>query len=156
MRCDRRCEDNLFKNVDPEVKKSTRFIALVVLIGSLLMQAVFLVIGQWDVTVLWGNLLGAAASLLNFYLMALAVVKALGMEKENAVKHMRGSQGMRMVMLFGFCALGAAVDCFNLIAVVVPLIMPSIGAKIRGMLVRDDPNNPPHSLLDEDEEEGLD
>lgn len=132
--------------------KETRFIAAVVLIGSLLMQAVFLILSSWDYTVLLGNLLGAAAAVLNFFLMAMAVAKALGMAKEDAAKHMRGSQGLRMLMLFVICAIGAAAPCFNLIAVAVPLLMPSIGAKIRGMMVKDDPNNPPHALPEEEDE----
>ena len=46
----------MFKKVDPTVKTETRFIALVVLILMILMEAVFLIIGQWDITVLLGGL----------------------------------------------------------------------------------------------------
>lgn len=148
-------QKRLFKKVDAVVVKETRFIATVVLTGSLLMQAVFLILRQWDYTVLLGNLLGAAAALLNFFLMALAVVKSLGMAKEDATKHMRGSHSLRMLMLFGICAIGAAAPCFHLVAVLIPLVLPSIGAKIRGMMVKDDPNNPPRALPEEDEENEL-
>lgn len=145
----------MFKKVDAVVVKETRFIAAVVLIGSLLMQAVFLILSMWDYTVLLGNLVGAAAAILNFFLMALAVVKSLDMAKDDAAKHMRGSHGMRMLMLFCICAIGAAAPCFHTVAVLVPLVMPSIGAKIHGLMVKDDPNNPPHAIPYEEEEEEL-
>lgn len=147
---------NLFKNLDAEVMKSTRYIALVVLIGSLLMQAVFLIIGLWDMTVLWGNLLGASAALVNFFLMAVAVAGALSMSKEDAQKKVKASHGLRMVFLFVVCAIGAAAPCFNLIAVAVPLVMPSIGAKLHALFVKDDAPNPSaeRSELDELSDEG--
>ena len=121
----------MFKDVDETVKRETRYIALVVLIGSLLMQAVFLVINRWDYTVLLGNLLGAAAAVGNFFLMGLTVQKALGMEAKDASARMRSSQSLRMLMLVVICAIGAAAPCFNLYAVVIPLLFPSVGAKLR-------------------------
>ena len=42
----------MLKKVDPVVMKETRYIAITVLILSALMQAVFLIIGQWNYTVL--------------------------------------------------------------------------------------------------------
>ena len=70
--------NDLFGNVESAVKKETQFIALVVLICSVVMQAVYLVIGQWNYRVLLGNLLGAALATGNFFLMGLAIQKALG------------------------------------------------------------------------------
>lgn len=148
----------MFRNLDAEVVKTTRYITLVVLIGSLLMQAVFLIIGKWDYTVVLGNLLGAAAAIGNFFFMALAVAKALGQDKEDASKRVKASHGLRMVCLFIVCAIGAAAPCFNLIAVAAPLAMPSIGAKIYGLMVKDDPLPPKEErpnwdeLTDEEEE----
>ena len=46
--------------MDPAVKKETGYIAVWVVLLSLLMEAVFLVIRQWDLSVLSGNLGGAA------------------------------------------------------------------------------------------------
>ncbi|MCR5049026.1 MAG: hypothetical protein K6A37_08720, partial [Saccharofermentans sp.] len=61
------------KNIDPAIKNMTSYIALATLIMSALMEAVFLIIGRWDLPVLFGNLLGAGVGILNFFLMGLGL-----------------------------------------------------------------------------------
>ena len=107
----------MFKNVDKVVLKETRFIAIFVLLGSLLMQAVYLVLGQWDYTVLLGNLLGAAVAVGNFFLMGLTVQKCLEMSPDDAKKRMKLSQQGRLLMMLVICMIGAAVPFCNTIAV---------------------------------------
>lgn len=128
--------------VDPIVRKETVWIGTCVLIGSMLMQAVFLILRRWDMTVLLGNLLGAALAVGNFFLMALTVQKSLEMEPADAKKRMQFSHSMRMLMLVVGCAIGAAVPCFHLIAVLVPLLMPRIGVGIRGALIKKEEKQP--------------
>ena len=53
------------------------------------MQAVFLIIRMWDYTVILGNLLGAAVNVLNFFLMALTVQKAVEKEEKEAKQTMK-------------------------------------------------------------------
>ena len=48
------------KRIDQTVLTETGYIAVWEVIFSVLMQAVFLIAGIWDYTVLLGNLLGAA------------------------------------------------------------------------------------------------
>jgi len=126
--------ENLLNRIDPTIKRETAYIALCVLIMSMLMQSVFLIISAWDWTVLWGNLLGGFAAVLNFFLMGLTIQKALGKDKKDAASLMKASQSLRMVMLLAFAAVGALAPCFNLIAVVVPLVFPRIGIFFRPML----------------------
>lgn len=127
----------MFKNVDATVIRSTRYIAVVVLIGSLLMQAVFLVIGRWDYTVLLGNLLGAAAAIANFFIMALTVQRALDAgDKDHANKSTQLSRSMRMLMMLVVCVIGHLAPCFNLFAVAIPLAFPSIGALLSNRLMK--------------------
>ena len=134
---DRRCTGKLFKNVDATVRKSTRYIAVVVLVGSLLMQAVFLIIGKWDITVLLGNLLGAATAIANFFIMALTVQKALDAgDRDNASKRTQLSRSMRMLMMLVVCVIGHLAPCFNLFAVAIPLAFPSIGAMLSSVLMK--------------------
>ena len=66
--------------IDPVVWKETKYIALWSLVFSAVMQAVFLIIGMWDYTVLLGNLLGYAAIVLNYFGIGLTVQKALTKE----------------------------------------------------------------------------
>ena len=127
----------LFKKVDPTVKKETRFIAIVVLLLLVLMEAVFLVIGQWDVTVLLGGVYGAAVAVGNFFLMGLTVQKCLTLEPDEAKKRMKLSQQGRLLMLLVLCMIGAALPCFHTVAVLVPQFFPRIGVTIRGLTMKD-------------------
>ncbi len=127
----------MFKKVDAEVKKSTCYIALIVLIGSLLMQAVFILIGKWDYTVLLGNLLGAAVAIINFFIMAQTVSAALSQDdKDKANKKTQLSRSMRMLMMLVACVIGHLAPCFSLIAVAIPLVFPSAGAMLSSLLLK--------------------
>ena len=46
--------------LDPTVKKETAYAAIWVTALSFIMQAVFLLLGKWNPSVLLGNLIGAA------------------------------------------------------------------------------------------------
>ena len=126
----------MFKKVDPTVKTETRFIALVVLILLVLMEAVFLIIGQWDIAVLLGGLYGAAVAVGNFFLMGLTVQHCLTLEPDEAKKRMKLSQQGRLLMLLVLCMIGAALPCFNTIALLVPQFFPRIGVTVRGLTLK--------------------
>ncbi|MBR4434835.1 MAG: ATP synthase subunit I [Clostridia bacterium] len=112
---------------DPAVKKETLRIALGTLILSAVMQGVFLIIGKWDIRVLFGNILGAAAAVLNFFLMCLTVVKCVGIEKDRAAVKIRVSQSGRLLMLAAIAGVGALLPkYFNLIALILPLLFPTV------------------------------
>ena len=127
----------MFKKVDPTVKTETRFIALVVLILLILMEAVFLIIGKWDYTVLLGGLYGAAIAVGNFFLMGLTVQKCLTLEPDEAKKRMKLSQQGRLMLMLVLCMIGAALPCFNTVALLVPQFFPRIGVTIRGLTMKD-------------------
>jgi hypothetical protein len=117
--------------IDKVVLQETAYIAVWTLILSAVMQAVFLVISKWDYTVILGNLLGAAANLLNFFLMALTVQKALEKEEKEAKQAMKLSHSMRMLMLFVMALLGILLPCFNTIATVIPFFFTRIAIMFR-------------------------
>ena len=70
--------------IQPAVKQETQRIAAGTLILSAVMILVFIVIGEFDFTVIWGTLLGSAAAVGNFFLLGLSVQQAA--EKMNGVK----------------------------------------------------------------------
>lgn len=70
--------------VQSAVKRETGKIAVGVGLMSVLMLAVYLIIGQFSLAVLLGTLLGAAFAVFNFFLMALSVQQAA--EKMNGVR----------------------------------------------------------------------
>ena len=95
------------------------------------MNAVFLVIKKWDLTVLWGNLLSFASGVLNFFLLGVTVQKALNFEEKKAKNAMKLSQSLRLLMTFVIAVVGVVLKCFNTVAVLVPLIFPRIAIAMR-------------------------
>ena len=117
--------------VDKVVLKETKYIALWVIIFSLIMEAVFLIINKWDYTVLLGNLLSGAVGVLNFFLMGLGVQKAVMQEEKEAKQTMKVSNLMRMFLIFVTVVVGVTVSVFNNWAVIIPLFFPRIAILLR-------------------------
>lgn len=129
----------LFSQIDPTIKRDTKYITLVVVILTVLMESVFLIIGKWDVTVLLGGMLGAGMAILNFFMMGMSVQKAVAKDKKEASGVMKVSHSLRMVMLVVICAIAAMLPgVFNLVATMVPLLFPSVGARLHGKIVKTD------------------
>lgn len=123
--------------VDPVIKRDIAYIAMVVIILTVLMEAVFLIIGKWDATVLLGGLLGAFTAMLNFSLMAVGVQKSLAKEEKDAKAAMKVSHSMRMLMMVVICAIAALLpQVFHLVATVIPLVFPSLGARLHGFFIK--------------------
>ncbi len=121
------------KKLDTAVKKETKYISLWVLVLSALMQAVFLVIGKWDYTVLLGNALSGIAVVLNFFLMCLSIQNALEKDEKDAKSTMKLSQSYRFLFLIIVLVVGAAAPCFNIWAVVIPMLFPRIAIAFRSV-----------------------
>lgn len=115
--------------VDDTVRRETLYIVAWVLILSTVMEAVFLVVGFWDVKVLFGNLLSAFSAVANFFLMGISVQKAISKDEKDAAAVMRFSQAIRMLVMFVLTAVG--VVFFNPIASFVPLFFPRIAVAFR-------------------------
>ncbi len=118
--------------VDKTVLQETKFLGVWSLIFSMLMQAVFLVIGQWDYTVLLGNLWGVAITLLNFFLLGLTVQKAVTKEEKEAKNVMKLSHSLRNMMVFVLVVVGVVLPWFSIIPLIVALFFPRIAMVIRG------------------------
>ena len=116
---------------DKTVIKETKFIAIIVLLLSAIMQAVFLIIRRWDLSVLFGNLISAIVMVGNFFFMGITVQKALTKDEEDARKLMKSSQSLRNFGVFVGVCLG--VIFFNPISAVVPVVFPRIAIALRPM-----------------------
>ncbi|MBE6884281.1 MAG: ATP synthase subunit I [Ruminococcaceae bacterium] len=119
------------KKMDETVKRETLYIAVWVAILSAVMQAVFLIIGHWDYTVLLGNLLSGGAAVANFLLMGITVQSAVAKEEKEAKNTMKMSQSLRTLLLFAVVVLGVLLDCFNIWASIIPLFFPRIAVMFR-------------------------
>ena len=122
------------KQIDAVVIKETKYIGLCTLLLSLLMQAVFLIIGKWDYTVLLGNLLSGAAAVFNFFLLGLTVQKAVKKEAAEAKTFVKLSQLYRFLFLVAVVVVGVVLPCFHSLSVVIPVFFPRFAIAIRPLL----------------------
>ena len=129
------------QKIDKIVWKETKYIALWTLIFSAILQAVFLVIGRWDYTVLLGNLLSGTAVVLNFFAMAYTVQQAVEKDVNDAKATLQLSKTGRMLALFAVVLVGVLLECFHLWAVIIPLIFPRIAIAIRPLLDKNTEGN---------------
>lgn len=147
--------------ISPVVKQETIKIAAGVLVLTVLMIAVFLIIGKFDYTVLLGALLGSAAAIGNFFLMAMAVAKQadsmpplppqpeeenddagdadrqpapLSPEARRAGKRMQLSFALRMLLLGGIAILAVSLPIFHSYAALIPMLFPRIVIFLIGIL----------------------
>jgi len=108
------------------VLKETAVIAVGQLICVAAMCGVFALLGKFDLSVLWGGLVGLLVAVGNFF--ALAVVATLATDKAAAgdpatgQKLMRSSYPVRLLAMAGVLILCARSGFFNVIALVVPLL----------------------------------
>ena len=123
------------KKVDKTVLKETRYIASFVLIFSVLTQAIFLIIGKWDYTVLLGNILSGAVAILNFFLMGITVQAAVNKEDKEARGTMKMSQSLRTLLLFAAAALGVLLPCFHTVTSLIPLFFPRIAIAFKPLFL---------------------
>ena len=126
--------------IEKAVRTETAYIALFTLVLSVLMESVFLIIHKWNYTVLLGNLLGYAASVLNFFLMGLTVQKAVLLDEDNAKKRIQLSQYLRLLMLGIFAVIAGVFKCFSLTAFVITLLFPRIAIFFRQFFNKNNSN----------------
>ena len=122
--------------MDPAVRKETGYIAVWDVLLSLVMEAVFLLIRKWDLSVLFGNLGGGAVAIGNFFLMALIATRAVrrGVETgkpEEAALRVKATVMVRLIGCVLLCVLLIAVFKTNVYATLIPVLFPQIGIFFR-------------------------
>ena len=136
--------------MDPAVKKETGYIVLWVVLLSLIMEAVFLIIGKWDLPVLFGNLGGAAVAAGSFFLLAVTVSRAVASGKpEQASQRVKASAGLRLIGSGAVVALLIGVAGTNVFATLIPLLFPRIGLFFRPAIDRRRGVTPPDTEGDD-------
>ncbi len=104
--------------------KETMKIAIGEVVVLILMFLVFLAAGHFDRSVVFGGLLGAAANLLYFFFICIGVNSAVHEEDKKRRKMSLSVTYYLRFLILGICiAVGLKLDCFNNIAVVVPVLM---------------------------------
>ena len=111
------------KNLLKEVKNMT--IGVVAL--SLVMVGVFAVCGYFSYQVVFGALFGDFVCILNFYLLANCVSKAVEKDEKSAKAYMSSTYTLRMLVIA--VAIIVAIknpQYFNYLATAIPLLFPRI------------------------------
>lgn len=124
------------KKTDRIIFLETRYVAMWVLLLSLLCQGIFAALGVWDYTVLLGNLLGGGVAVLNFLLMAVTVRYAYAQEEERTRRIVRLSMLLRTVGLFCAVASGVLLPIFSTWTVILPLFFPRLSFFFRPLFDR--------------------
>lgn len=132
----RKKEGEIMMRIDSTVCRETRYIAVFVLMLSFLMQAVFLIMGKWDYTVLLGNLLSGVAVVLNFLFMGIGIQKAVLKDEKDAKMAIRLSQSYRMLFMLVVIVIGVLAPCCNMWAVIIPVVFPRIAIALRPLTGR--------------------
>ena len=126
------------KKIDTTVLRETRYITVITLLLSVLMEVVFLLLGAWNISVLLGNIWGAIGAICNFLLMGITVQNALQKEEKDAKTLVKFSQTARLFFLLAFAMVGYFVPLFHLIAVVIPFLFPRIAVSLRPLIIKDE------------------
>ena len=104
--------------------KETLKIALGEIVVLAILFLVFLAAGHFDRSVVFGGLLGAGANLLYFFIICIGVNCAMHEDDKKRQKlSLSISYYLRFLVLGVLVAVGLKLDCFNDIAVVIPVLM---------------------------------
>ncbi len=96
-----------------------------VAILSIIMDAVFFAIGRFDVTVLWGSLLGSICAIVNFLLLALTVYTSVSKGKA-ASGYMGISYLLRLAFIGAVIVFAIKHPMINYVAAAIPLVFPRV------------------------------
>lgn len=132
---------SILDNVQPAVKKETKRIIKITIVGLILMWILFAVLHfampdkvPLDYTVFLGGIGGGAVAVLNFFLMGLAVQKAASASDEGTARmKLKASYSQRFLMQILWVILAIVAPCFHFVAGISPLLFPGTGIKIMGI-----------------------
>ena len=132
---------SLLENIQPAVKKETKRVIVITLLGLLLMWILFAAFHfimpdkvPLDYTVFLGGIAGGCVAVLKFFLMGLAVQKAAAAEDEGTARmKIKASYSQRFMMQVFWVIIAIIAPCFHFVAGIAPLLFPGTGIKIVGI-----------------------
>lgn len=131
----------LLENVQPAVKKETKRVVMITGAGLILMWILFAILHftmpdkvPFDYTVILGGIGGGVISVLNFFLMGLAVQKAASATDEGTARmKLKASYSQRFMMMILWVIVAIVAPCFQFVAGIAPLLFPGTGLKFVGI-----------------------
>ncbi len=113
--------------LDPEIKKDVGFMAVGCGVCSVIVAAVFAVIGKFDMSVLIGTVVGYILAFGNFVSMTYGVIKALETGDENAAKlKMKSSYTVRTIIMLAVMGASIVLDFIHWVPVIVSVFYPRV------------------------------
>lgn len=101
------------------------------------MVGVYAIIDRLAPDVIWGAILGASASLLNYLVMILSLLRAAKSESpEKAQLKARGNYILRMLILTGGLVVALKFGPFDPLATLLPLILMRLALFIGGLMIQ--------------------
>lgn len=116
--------------LEPAVIDSTKQVGIVNLALTAIENAVFLIIGKWELKVLYSSLLGWLVAAFCFLLIGISVQKAVGKTPNGARLHMQKSFIGRLRIRGVFVYLMLVNPVFNRIAAILPLFFTRISISL--------------------------
>lgn len=121
--------------LDSASRQETGFVALWVTIAILPVQGAFILLKEWDYTVLLGSVLGSITAIVNFVLMCLMVQKAVMQDRKQAKNTVQLSQGLRLMAQGLVLVLAACLPMvFSIWSTAIPLLVPRAAITLREFL----------------------
>ena len=109
--------------LDTGLRKEIIRMCIGVSVMSVIMIAGFAVFGRFDISVLYGALLGTTVTLLNFFFLALSVSHVVNKHDEkNAKLFMNISYFLRIILIAVTVAVAIKFPFFNAISVILPFV----------------------------------
>ena len=132
---------NFGDKVQPAVKKETKNVAIYTVVGVVVMWVGFLILHliwpekiPFDYRVILWGIGGGAVAVLNFFLMGMAVQKAVSETDEaGAKRRMQASYSQRNLMQMLWAILAIVLPCFQFAAGILPLLIPGTAIKLKGI-----------------------
>ena len=132
---------SILDNVQPAVKKETKRVVKITVVGLILMWILFAVLHftmpdkvPLDYTVFLGGIGGGAIAVLYFFLMGLAVQKAASASDEGTARmKLKASYSQRFMMMVLWVIVAIIAPCFHFVAGIAPLLFPGTGIKLVGI-----------------------
>lgn len=113
--------------VQEATRQETLHIATGVLGFSAVMNLVFLCLRKWELSVLWGTLMGGGWAVLNFFLLGLTVQKMVAdPDEKRSKKKFQLSYSLRMLVTIVVTAVAIRLPGVNGVAAVIPLFFPRL------------------------------
>lgn len=146
--------------LDPVVKKENLYMMAGSAVCTIIVQLIFWAVNRWDMTVLFGGLWGFFITVLNFFIMTVAIQRAMATGDEAQAKmKLQASYTVRMLLLVGLMIVGVVVPFMHWVPVLVSVFFPRIIITVRGAFTsirnrgkEEVPAASPVSYEDEDEE----